>query len=442
MSLVIKGGHLIDPANRINGKRDVYIDEHGFVAGIGNKPSGFKAKRTVDASGLVVCPGLVDLRARLREPGLEHKATLESELNAAVAAGITTLCCPPDTDPAIDTPAMAQMIQSRAWRFQKAFIHPLGALTRGLKGEALTDMEALDEAGCVGFTNGFNGITDTLVLRRAMEYAANFDLIVFLQSQDPWLSAYGCVHEGEVSMRLGLPGIPEAAETVAVARDLALIEQTGVRAHFCGLSSARAVQMVAEAQRRGLAVTADVTAHHLHLTEHDIGYFNTQTHVRPPLRSKRDCDALRRAVKSGVIGAICSDHQPHEPDAKLAPYSESEPGISGLETLLPLTLRLVEQKVLNLPEAIATVTSRPADILGLDAGRLGIGATADICIFDPGAHWTLTEDQMVSRGRNTPFLDIKFKGRVVQTLVGGRLVYEAAVRPTETGEQTARSKKR
>jgi len=263
------------------------------------------------------------------------------------------------------------------------------------------------------------------VLRRAMEYAATFDLTVFLHAEDPWLRANGCVHEGEVGTRLGLPGVPEAAETVAVARDLALIEQTGVRAHFCNLSSARAITMIAEAQRRGLAVSADVTAHHLHLTENDIGYFNTQCHVRPPLRSLRDRDALRGALQSGVIGAICSDHQPHEPDAKLAPFAESEPGVSGLETLLPLALRLVEEGVLELGAAIALLTVRPAEILGLDAGHLSPESTADICVFDPDTRWTLTEKSLVSRGRNTPFLGWELRGRVTHTLVGGELVFEA-----------------
>lgn len=428
MSIAIKGGHVVDPANRVNGKRDLYIDGAGFIAGVGRAPGGFRARRTIDATDRIVCPGLIDLRARLREPGLEHKATLESEVKAAVAGGITTLCCPPDTLPVIDTPAMAQMIQSRAWRFGHAFIHPLGALTRNLDGKLLTDMEALDEAGCVAFTNAGTPITDTLVLRRAMEYAASFDLTVFLHSEDPWLRANGCCHEGEVSTRLGLPGIPEAAETAAVARDLALIDQTRVRAHFCGLSSARAVQMIAEAQRRGLPVSADVTAHHLHLTEHDIGYFNTQCHVQPPLRSRRDREALRRGLKQGVIGAICSDHQPHEPDAKLAPFSESEPGISGLETLLPLTLRLVQERVLTLVEAIALVTQRPADLLGLDSGRLSVGATGDVAIFDMKERWQLTAARLISRGHNTPFLGQELTGRVTHTLVGGRVVYEAGRR--------------
>ncbi len=423
--LHIQGGHVIDPANHLDKVTDLYIDSTGFIAGIGKAPDGFQANRTIDAKGKIVCPGLIDLRARLREPGHEHKATMESESRAAVAAGITTLCCPPDTHPVIDTPAMAHMVQSRAWRFGLAFVHPLGALTQNLEGKRLTDMAALEEAGCVGVSNGLEPVNDTLVLRRAMEYAATFGLTVHLHAEDPFLRNTGCVHEGEVGTRLGLPGIPEAAETVVVARDLALIEQTGVRAHFCGLTSARAVAMVAEAQKHGLHVTADVTAHHLHLTEHDIGYFDTQCHVRPPLRSTRDRDALRAALASGVLGAICSDHQPHEPDAKLAPFAESEPGISGLETLLPLTLKLVSDKVISLNEAIALLTSKPAEILGLEAGTLSVGATADVAIIDPKAHWTLAAEHMRSRGRNSPFLGWEFTGRVTHTLVGGEVVFES-----------------
>jgi dihydroorotase len=424
MGLVIKGGRLIDPANGIDGLKDLYIDGNGFVTGVGKAPPGFKAKKMIDARDKIVCPGIVDLRARLREPGLEHKATIESEVHAAVTAGITTLCCPPDTHPVIDTPAMAQMIQSRAWRFELTFIHPLGALTQNLEGKRLTDMEALDEAGCVGFTNALAPITDTLVMRRAMEYAATLDLTVFLHAEDPWLRNGGCVHEGEVGTRLGLPGIPEAAETVGVARDLALIEQTGCRAHFCNLSSGRAVAMIAEAKRHGLPVSADVTAHHLHLTEHDIGDFNTQCHVHPPLRGNRDRKELRKALKSGIISAICSDHQPHEPDAKLAPFAQSGPGISALETLLPLTLRLVDDKLLTLSEAIALLTHKPAEIICVDTGQLGVGATGDVCIFDPEARWVLTEDKIASRGHNTPFLDQEFLGRVTHTLIGGKLVFE------------------
>ena len=438
MSLVIHGGRVVDPANNLDAVCDVYVDDRGFIAGVGQAPAGFRSGERLDAGGRIVCPGLIDLCARTREPGLEYKATIESETRAAVAAGITTLVCPPDTQPVIDTPAMAQMIQQRAWRFGLAFIHPLGALTRGLEGRRLADMEALDEAGCVGFSNALEPITDTLVLRRAMEYAASFGLTVFLHAEDPWLRNDGVVHEGEVGTRLGLAGIPETAEVVAVARDLALIEQTGVRAHFCQLSSARAVALVAAAQREGLPVSADVTAHHLHLTEHDIGFFNTQCHVRPPLRSREDKEGLRLALKSGVIGAVCSDHQPHEPDAKLAPFAESEPGVSALETLLPLTLKLVDEGVLTLNEAIAALTHKPAQIIGVDTGTLGVGATADICIFDPDAWWTLTPDKMVSRGHNTPFLGWELHGRVTHTLVGGEVVFQLDGSAPPPGDVPAR----
>ena len=423
MKLAIVGGRVVDPANGVDEAQDIFIDD-GFVVGLGATPAGFKATRTLDARGLVVCPGLIDLRARLREPGLEYKATIESETQAAVAGGITTLCCPPDTYPVIDTPAMAQMIQSRAWQVGRAFVHPLGALTQGLQGTQLTDMAALDEAGCVGVSNALAPIKDTLVLRHAMEYAASFGLTVFLHSEDPWLRHNGVVHEGEVGTRLGLPGIPEAAETVAVARDLALIEQTGVRAHFCGISSGRALAMIAEAKARGLPVTADVAAHHLHLCDHDIGFFNTQCHVLPPLRTARDRAALRAGLASGAVTAICSDHQPHERDAKLAPFDTAEPGVSGLETLLPLTLKLVEDGGLDLAAAIALLTHKPAEILSIDAGHLAEGATADVCIFAPAEEWTLDADAMISRGRNTPFHGWTFKGRVRQTLIGGEVVYE------------------
>lgn len=425
MTLLIENGRLVDPANGIDGRIDLYV-EGGFVVGVGTAPERFKAETVIDAQGQVVCPGLIDLCARLREPGLEHKASLDSEISAAVAAGITTLCMPPDTNPVIDTPAMAQMIQQRAWQLGKTFIHPLGALTRNLEGTALTDMAALDEAGCIGVSNALKPIPDTVVMRRAMQYASTFDLTVFLNSQDPWLQGNGCVHEGEVSTRLGLPAIPEAAETVGVARDLALIETTGARCHFSHLSSARAVDMVAQAQRAHLPVTAGVTAHHLHLTENDIGFFDTLCHVLPPLRSQRDRDRLREALQDGTICVVCSDHQPHEPDAKLAPFSESEPGISGLETLLPLTLKLVEDGLLDLPEALKLLTSGPAEILDVDAGHLGVGANADICIFDPNMEWVFDPRAMKSRGKNSPFGGWRFTGRVTHTVIGGTIVYTLA----------------
>ena len=422
LKIAIKNGHLVDPKNQIDANLDVFIADSSIVA-IGTMADGFDADITIDASGQIVCPGLVDLRARMREPGLEKKATIDSETLAAVKGGITTIICPPDTKPVIDTPAMAQMVQQRAWQTGRTFIHPLGALTQGLKGEALTDMWALANSGCVGMSNALAPITNSLVMRRAMQYASTFDIPVFLHSQDPWLTGNGVVHEGFVSTELGLPSIPEAAETVGVARDLALIETTGATAHLCQLSSGRAVSMLAEAQQKGIKVSADVSAHHLHLSEHDIGLFNTLCHVQPPLRGKQDRRALRDALKNGVINAICSDHQPHGNDAKLLPFSESEPGISGLETLLALTLKLVEDDELSLHQAIRLVTQGPAEIAGIDVGHLSVEARADVCIFDPGAQWSLTSENMLSRGKNTPFQDHTFKNKVTTTLIGGEIVY-------------------
>lgn len=423
MRLWIRNGRVIDPANKVDAVQDLWI-EGGRIAAVGTGPDKFGAERTLDASGLVVCPGLIDLSARLREPGQEHKGTIASETAAATAAGITTLLCPPDTDPVIDTPAVANLIQQRAQAAGHARVLTLGALTQGLEGTQLSEMGALKAAGCVGISNALRPVANTLVLRRAMEYAATHDLIVFLHANDPWLSNHGCVHEGQVGTRLGLPGIPEAAETVAVARDLALVQQTGVRAHFCRLSSAQAVRMVARAQYDGLPVTADVTTHHLHLTEIDVGDFDSNCHVLPPLRTQRDRDGLRTGLVKGTLTAICSDHQPHEADAKLAPFAATAPGISALETLLPLSLRLVHDGVLSLPEAIARLTHRPAHLLGLDLGTLSVGAAADVCLIDPDREWELTAERMVSRGRNTPFLGWQFRGRAVITIYNGRIVYE------------------
>jgi len=428
MNISIQHGRLIDPANGIDTHADLHIAE-GVVAGIGEPPQGFEADSHINAEGLVVCPGLVDLRARLREPGGESRATIASETAAAAAAGITTLVCPPDPSQPIDTPALVDLIRHRAKQSGHCRVLPLGALTLGLAGQQLAEMATLRQAGCIGVSNGLQAVESTAVMRRAMEYAASQGLTVFLHAEDPWLAAGGCAHEGAVSVRLGLTGIPEAAETIAVARELQLIEQTGVRAHFHHLSSARAVRMIARAQYDGLPVSADVAAHQLYLTDMDIGYFDTLCHVRPPLRTQRDRDGLRAGLKAGGISAICSDHQPLGADAKLAPFPASEPGISALETLLPLTLRLAEEGLLSLSEAIARITQRPAEILGLledgQGGRLGVGDRADVCVFDPEPYQELRAEDLVSAGHNTPFLGWEFKGRVNCTLMAGELTYHS-----------------
>lgn len=422
MRLTLTGGRVIDPANQRDVTADVYIAD-GRIVSVGARPDGFEADRDINAAGLVVCPGLIDLCARLREPGLEHKATIASETAAAAASGVTTLCCPPDTAPIIDTPAVARLVAQRAKSCGHARVATLGALTWRLGGKKLSEMAALRDAGCVGVTNVYP-LANAQIMRRAMEYAATYGLTLFLNPVDPWLSQGGCAHEGAVSTRLGLPGIPSAAETVAVARDLALIAQTGVRGHFCRLSTAHAVRMIARARYDGLPVSADVCAHQLHLTELDVMDFDAQCHVLPPLRTAEDQEGLRAGVEEGVISAVCSDHQPHEADAKLAPFCATAPGVSALETLLPLTLALVEEHVLKLDQAIARLTCGPADILGMNTGRLSPGARADICIFDPDAEWILTADTMRSQGHNSPFLGNHMKGQVVYTLVGGRCVFE------------------
>ncbi|MGA7801504.1 MAG: dihydroorotase [Gammaproteobacteria bacterium] len=418
----IHGGRVVDPANRVDRVDDLYIAE-GRVVGIGAAPPDFRAQREIDATGQVVCPGLVDLCARLREPGHEHKATIASETRAAAAGGITTLCIPPDTDPVIDTPAVVQLLRERAEHTGYVRLVAIGALTHGLAGEHLSEMAALKKAGCVGVGNACAPLANSLIQRRALEYAASFDLTVFLHPEDHWLANRGCAHEGAIATRLGLPGVPEAAETAAVARDLALVEQTGVRAHFCRLSTARAVRMVARAQYDGLPVTADTAIPYLHLTEMDIADFNSLCHVAPPLRTQRDRDGLRVGVAEGTLDAICSDHQPHEPDAKLAPFPSTEPGISGLDTLLPLALRLLDDGNMQLADVISRLTCAPARILNLPYGTLSPGATADVCVFDPQASWRVTLAELNSRGRNTPFAGWELAGRVTHTLLAGRVVY-------------------
>ena len=422
MNIHIRNGRIIDPLNQVDSIQDLFISQ-GKVAAIGSMPDNFTADNTIDAQDQIVCPGLIDLSVRMREPGQEYKATLKSECAAAAASGITTCCCPPDTNPIIDTPAMANMLTHRGVEIGSTQVLPIGALTTALGGERLSDMHALNQAGCIALSNAGRPITNTLVMRRAMEYASSFDLLIILSASDPWLTDIGCMHEGEVSTRLGLAGIPEAAETAIVARDLALIEQTCVRAHFARISCARSVDLIVQARQRGLDVSADVAIHHLHLTDFDVGNFNSLCRVMPPLRSERDRDRLREAVAQGHIEAICSDHQPHERDAKLAAFSEAQPGISGLETLLPLGLKLVDEGVMDINTLIASLSSGPAALLGIKAGSLGRGSRADICIFDPDVEWLLDRTKLLSKGQNTPFQHWPLKGRVSNTILAGVPVY-------------------
>ncbi|EIJ41894.1 dihydroorotase, multifunctional complex type [Beggiatoa alba B18LD] len=417
----LKGGRVLDPATQLDQITDVHIAE-GKIVAIGDAPAYFSADWELDVSQHLVCPGLVDLSVRLREPGAEHKGTIISETRAAACNGITTLCCPPDTNPVIDTPAVAELLQKRAEEAGMAKVLPLAALTQSLAGQHLASMGDLKEAGCIGVSNASLPVENTEVLRHAMEYAATHDMTIFLQAQDAWLGRAGCMHEGAYSVRLGLAGIPEEAEIIDVARCLLLIELTGVKAHFCRLTSARAVAMIAEARERGLSVTADVSAHHLFLTDLDIGEYNSQCHVHPPLRSERDKIGLRQGLLNGAIQAICSDHQPHEADAKLSPFVSTAAGISSLDSLLPLCLQLARDLEVDYLTMLNWVTVQPARILGITAGTLTVNQPADICVINPQLEWTLTLDTMHSIGRNSPFLGWSFLGKVVHTVIDGRLV--------------------
>lgn len=425
MKILIKNGRLIDPKNNIDTTQDIYIAA-GKIVGIGSGPAGFEATQTLDASGLLVLPGLVDLSARLREPGFEHKATLESEMQAAVAGGVTSLACPPDTDPVLDEPGLVEMLKHKAKQLHLAHVYPLGAITRQLQGKQLTEMSELTEAGCVGFSQADVAITDTQVLWRAMQYAAIFGYTIWLRPEEPHLASGGTAHDGEVASRLGLKGIPAAAETLAIASILTIARETGASIHLCRLSTAEGVEMVRAAKRQGLPVTCDVSINHLHLTEHDIGYFDPNCHLRPPLRGQRDRDALSQGVIDGTIDAICSDHTPVDDDAKLQPFGEAEAGATGLELLLPLVCKWADEQNIPLTQALAAVTTKAAAILDIPAGELSLHADADLCLLDPAQEWKVEANALQSQGKNTPFLGLHLRGKVRYTLVNGQLVYQAA----------------
>lgn len=427
MKIHIKNGHLIDPANGIDAKQDVYIAA-GKIAGIGQAPEGFVATKVIDASGLVVAPGFVDLSARLREPGYEYKATLESEMQAAMQGGVTSLVCPPDTDPVLDEPGLVEMLKHRAKSLNQANVYPLGALTMGLKGTALTEMAELTDAGCIGFSQADCPILDTTVMLRAMQYAKTFDYTVWLRPQDPHLGIKGVAHSGPVASRLGLSGVPVMAETIALHTILELVRVTGARVHLCRMSTGAGLELVRAAKKEGLPITCDVGAHHIHLTENDIGFFDSNARLSPPLRSQRDRDAICRGLLDGTIDAICSDHTPVDDDEKLLPFGEASPGATGLELLLSLSLKwaedCVDQDKQPLAQAIAKITADAARIVGLPSGQLAVGSVADICLFDPAVRWTVAAKALASQGKHTPFLGYELSGQVKTTIVAGHIAFQ------------------
>ena len=435
MKILIENGRLIDPASGLDRIGDLALTG-GRIVALGDATK-FQADRVIDATGLVVGPGLVDLAARLREPGHEHEGMLESELNAAAAGGVTSLVCPPDTDPVLDEPGLVEMLKFRARKLSLCRLFPLGALTMKLEGASLTEMAELTEAGCVGFSQAEVPVRDTLVLARALQYAATYDYTVWLRPQDGFLG-HGVAASGAMATRLGLAGVPVMAETVALHTIFELLRATGARVHLCRISSAAGVELVRAAKREGLRVTADVSINSLHLTDLDIGYFDAAMRLTPPLRQGRDRDALRAGLADGTIDALVSDHMPVAADEKNVPFAEATPGATGLELLLSLALRWASDSGLPMARALAVVTAEPVRVLGhalgslsASAGRLVIGGVADICVFDPAASWSVTPERLVSQGKHTPFAyaisGFELPAQVRYTLVAGHIAFTAAV---------------
>ncbi|MDT7849424.1 dihydroorotase [Methylophilus sp. VKM B-3414] len=423
MNILITQGRLIDASQQLDQVQDLYISA-GKIVGMGAAPQGFQPDQTLDAEGKWVLPGLVDLCARLREPGSEYKATLLSELRAAMAGGVTSLACPPDTDPVLDEPGLVEMLKHRAKSHALAHVYPLGAVTRQLEGHLLTEMFALTAAGCVGFSQADTAIVDTQVLWRAFEYAATFGYTLFMRAEDPYLAKNGVAHDGEVASRLGLKGIPAAAESIALQTMLRIAQATGAKLHIARVSTAESVELLRQAKQAGMVVTADVSIQHLHLTDMDIGFFDSMVHLKPPVRTQRDRDALRAGLLDGTLDAICSDHTPVDDDAKALPFAESHPGASALELLLPLTLKWSAQAKLAPLQALAKVTQIPARILGVNAGTLQTGATADVVIYDPEMEWRVDGRALLSQGKNTPFVNHSLTGKVTATITQGNLVFQ------------------
>ena len=429
MKILIKGGRVIDPASKFDKVCDVAIAA-GRVVAIGDA-GNFSAAKVVDAGGCIVMPGLVDLAVRLREPGYEHEGMLESELAAAVAGGVTSLVCPPDTDPVLDEPGLVEMLKFRAEKLHQARVFPLGALTRKLEGEILTEMVELTEAGCVGFGQADVALGNTQVLQRALQYAATFGYPVWLRPQELFLGR-GVAASGPLATRLGLAGVPVAAETIALHTIFELVKITGARVHLCRLSSADGVELVRQAKQQKLPVTCDVSINSLHLTDHDIGFFDSRARLNPPLRQQRDRDALREGLADGTIDALVSDHTPVDEDAKTLPFGEAEPGATGLELLLALALRWGEESKAGLLRALTVVTSAPAKVLGASlgtlqasVGQLANGGIGDVCVFDPKEEWTVTPQRLRSQGKHTPFSGYPMRGRVRCTIAAGQVAYES-----------------
>jgi len=419
--LLIRQARLVDPQNHCDQLTDILIQD-GKINRIGQDLPD--PGQRIDAQGLIAIPGLVDLCHHLREPGQKHKGTIASETYAAVSGGVTSLCCPPDTKTVIDNSAVVKLIRVSAENDGFCRVYLTGAMTKGLQGEKISEMQNLMGAGCVAVSNALKPVEDNKVLRRLLEYAASHHIQVIIYPQDYSLSKNACAHDGKVSARLGLAGIPDCAETIALLSTMELLELTGARVHFGHISSAKGVEIIRQAKQRGLPITADVSINHLHLTEMDIGFFDSNCHVIPPFRTQHDRAALREGIRDGTLDAIVSDHQPHDEDAKLAPFAETEPGISGVETYFSLAMKMAAESGISLSQIVTKMTCGPAAILQLKAGQLAIGAEADICLFDPQDAWSVETGRLHSMGKNTPYAGWELAHRVHYTLVGGQIMFK------------------
>ncbi len=420
--ILITGGHVIDPG-QFNGVADVLIDE-GRVVAVGPHLKAPAGVTKIDATGRLVLPGFVDLHVHFREPGFEYKESIQSGAAAAVAGGFTSVCCMPNTNPVNDNQAITKLMLDRAQAAGLANVFPIGAITKGSEGKELAEIGDLRRAGCVAISDDGKPVMNSLVMRRAMEYALAFDVPVVDHCEDLHLAEGGCMNEGAISTELGLPGMPAAAEDVMVARNVALAELTGARLHLAHISTEGSVRMVREAKSRGLKVTAEACPHHFTITEETVRGYNTYAKMNPPLRTWKDVQAIKEGLRDGTIDAIATDHAPHASQEKQLGFTEAPFGIVGLETALPLTLALVEEGVLSLESAVDKLSRAPAKAFSLAKGTLAVGADADVTIVDQQEQWEVDPAKFYSKSRNTPFAGWKVKGRVTTTIVGGRVVFE------------------
>lgn len=423
--LIIKGGRIIDPAQGMDEVGNILIAD-GLMKSVGKETSIAQKVEVIDARGRIVCPGFIDLHCHLRQPGYETKETIATGTRAAARGGFTTVCCMPNTDPPLDNLPLVEYVKSVAEKEAVVRVLPIGCITRGRKGEELADMAEMAQAGIIGFSDDGSYVKNARLMRRAMEYSLPLGLPVIEHCEDPDLAMDGQMNEGIIATRLGLCGVPAAAEEVAIARDIMLAELTGARLHIAHISTRGSVELIRQAKKRGIKVTAEVTPHHLTMTEERVLGYNTNAKVNPPLRTQADIEALIEGLKDGTIDIIATDHAPHTGSDKLCEFGMAASGISGLETALGSLMGLVHQGQLPLPLLIAKLTSEPARILGNLPGKLGtlaVGSPADIAVFDTDAEWTVDVEKFASKGKNTPLNGEKLKGKVLVTIYGGRVVY-------------------